>query len=331
MYSQAATITQRATNKGPLNILCMDTHERYQSNLAKTGHNFYSFYIEKEKKWDENYAQIPDNYYRVMNPSESVHLHSGIYFDLVLSQSKFGQFQVLAPIAREIGAPLVSVEHTLPHSVWSPQKFNLIKSMQGDYNIFLSDFSRKSWEYDGNIIHNSVDTGLFSPADKERKPYALSIVNEWKTRDYFCGYNLWKEVTQDIPTRVRGDNEGWTTPTKTTEELINEYRSATVFLNTSLNSTCPTTVLEAAACGIPIVTTATTMLPEIISNGYNGYISNEPGELNRYVKYLLERPDIARWMGANARQTMIEKFSMDSFISKWNELFESTREFVFKG
>lgn len=331
MYSQVATITHRATNKGPLNILCMDTHERYQTNLAQTGHNFYSFYVEGQKVWNPVYGETPDNYHRILNPSGRNQLQNAVIFDLILSQNKFGQFQVLSEVAKQIGVPIINVEHTLPYKTWSQRKLEQAKSMKGDYNVYLSEFSRREWNGEGTIIHNAVDVDIFCPADVHKIPHVLSIVNEWKTRDYFCGYNLWCDVTHDIPTHVRGDNAGWTTPTDTLEELVNEYRQATVFLNTSLYSTCPTTVLEAAACGLPIVTTATTMLPDIIENGYNGFITNKPEELNMYVKRLLNNPELAYELGQNARKTMIERFSMDSFVQKWNNLFESTRDFVYTG
>lgn len=336
MYTPIATIAHKAINTGPLNILCMDTHERYQSNLCKTGHNFYSLYHVQQKKWDDRYSSPPENYHRILNPSAAMQLHNGIVFDLVLSQNKFGQFQTLEQIAKQIHAPLVSIEHTLPHDKMDTNKVDISRNMRGDYNIYLSEYSRNVWKSEGTLIHNAVDTDFFCPADDESfqlsKLHAFSVVNEWKTRDPFCGYELWKEIIRnDIPVYVRGDNPGWTEPAKTLEILRDEYRSSRLFLNTSLVSTCPTTVLEAAACGVPIVTTATTMLPEIIQNGYNGFISNDVNKLREYVNLLLNDSKLAFELGNNARKTMIEKFSIHSFVAKWNELFDSTREFVFKG
>lgn len=328
MFSQVATIVHRAKNKDKLNILCMDTHEAYQTNLCKTGHNFFSLYSPEQKKWDEKYRPVPENYHRIIDPVEQNHLQNGVFFDLVLSQNKFGQFQLLYNIAKKIHAPLVSLEHTLPLPNWP--HFESAKAMRGDFNIYLSEYSKSKWESDGELIHNCVDISTFFPAETPKGSHALSIVNEWKSRDYFCGYNLWKQVTSDIPTVVRGDND-WTTPTKDIDELVFEYRSAPVFLNTSLNSTCPTTVLEAMSCGTPVVTTATTMLPEIIEHGVNGFITNEPAELNKYTKMLINDLDLSRKLGYNARKTIEERFSLESFIEKWNCLFDKTREFVFRG
>ena len=65
MTNPVASITRAATRKfsEPLNILTFPTHERYESGLAKTGHDFYAFRAEGLKNWNEDYAKRPDNYY----------------------------------------------------------------------------------------------------------------------------------------------------------------------------------------------------------------------------------------------------------------------------
>ena len=45
-----------------LNILTFATHERYEENLCKTGHNFYSLKV-GGKQWDAEYAKVPENYH----------------------------------------------------------------------------------------------------------------------------------------------------------------------------------------------------------------------------------------------------------------------------
>ncbi|SVC32840.1 uncharacterized protein METZ01_LOCUS285694, partial [marine metagenome] len=60
-----ATIVQslihRATRKDdePLNILTFPTHERYQTNMAETGHNFYMWQGKGIKPWKLEYSPIP--------------------------------------------------------------------------------------------------------------------------------------------------------------------------------------------------------------------------------------------------------------------------------
>ena len=55
MLSPITSIIRAATRKkeDKLNILTFPTHERYESMLAKTGHNFYAYRAEGIKDWNE--------------------------------------------------------------------------------------------------------------------------------------------------------------------------------------------------------------------------------------------------------------------------------------
>ena len=75
------------------------------------------------------------------------------------------------------------------------------------------------------------------------------------------------------------------------------------------------------ACGCAVVSTATCMIPEIIKNGQNGYIANNPKQLREYVNKLLSDEDLATELGIEARKTVINNFSLNNFVSKWNEVF----------
>ena len=80
--------------KDKYNIITFDTHERCQSELAKTGHNFYAFRYDGCKVWNTTFAKIPNNYY-IMPKNQ---ISRGIDFDFILSQSKFGQLQIAKQI-----------------------------------------------------------------------------------------------------------------------------------------------------------------------------------------------------------------------------------------
>ena len=66
-------------------------------------------------------------------------------------------------------------------------------------------------------------------------------------------------------------------------ELLNIYDKASVFLNTTTVSSLPTVILEAMAMEIPVVSTATCLIPKIvIEHGVNGFVSNDIRELRNY-------------------------------------------------
>ncbi len=304
-------------------ILTFDTHERYQTQLCKTGHDFYSFRYNDCKKWDNNYAKLPENYYILPEGG----LPTSINFDFILSQSKFGQFQIGLQLNQHLDVPLVSLEHPLPLPHWNNDQLNQFKSMVGDLNIFISEYSVGNWGIDceADVIHHSVDTKTFKPVEerKEKSPEVLSVVNDFKNRDYCCNYAGWQRVTEGFDTKLLGSSpDGSSKPAESIEDLVTEYNSAKVFLNTSTISPVPTSLLEAMACGCPVVTTATCMIPEIIKNGQNGFMSNDESELKEYIKKLLEDRELAIHMGNQARETIKEQFSEEKFINNWNNIFD---------
>ena len=327
MSNQAENIIRRANSEKPekYNILTFPTHERYESQLAKTGHNFYIFNAEGMKKWNDAFAPIPDNYH--MFPENTI--YQGINFDFILSQSKFGQFQLASQMNNQLRLPIVSLEHTLPiPQLYSPEQLASMRSMSGNINVFISDFSKDAWAVPGvcEVIHHSIDSELFKPMNLDRKPQVLSVANDFVNRDYCLNYYGWQRVTEGLTTRLVGDTEGLSKPAESTEKLVEEYNESQIFFNSSTLSPVPTSLLEAMSCGCAVVSTATCMIPEVIKNGVNGFISNDEGELRGYIEQLLNDEDLRKKLGDSARQTVINDFSEKRFINEWNNIFDSAYE-----
>jgi glycosyltransferase involved in cell wall biosynthesis len=314
----------------PLNIICAPTHEAQEVTMAMTGHNFYAWRVldNSIKDWNPQYRPLPKNYTLLDPHLGNNQLPSWIDFDLVLSQNKFGQYPVLKKVADFLRIPLISLEHTLPVPEWNEAILQQLFNMKGDVNVFISEYSKKAWGWENTnaeVVDHGIDVDLFKPEPTAiKKPHALSVVNKWPERNWCCGWDLWQNLKQYFPTHVVGDSPGLSSPAKDTDELVKFYNEAQIFLNTSLVSPIPTSLLEAMSCGTPVVSTATCMIPEIIVNGYNGYISNNLDELKFYCQQLLADPDLCRTMGQNARKTILDRFTSEKFVARWNEIFYKT-------
>jgi glycosyltransferase involved in cell wall biosynthesis len=73
------------------------------------------------------------------------------------------------------------------------------------------------------------------------------------------------------------------------------------------------------------------MIPEIVENGVNGFISNDEEELKQYLVDLLNDEELAKKLGENARKTIVENFSQEEFIRKWDFLLKQTAKKFFRG
>jgi hypothetical protein len=194
-------------------------------------------------------------------------------------------------------------------------------------NIFISEFSKKSWgiDYNSNVIHHGIDSDLFAPTNIARQKHILTVANDFIKRNYCLHYDLWCELTGDLPNKVVGETEGLSKSASSLNELVEEYNKCQVYFNTS-TTPIPMSLLEAMACGCAVVTVDASMMPEIIENGVNGFITNDKDQLKKYLVQLLNDNDLRETIGNNARKTILEKFSEQAFLNKWNSVFDNIYE-----
>jgi glycosyltransferase involved in cell wall biosynthesis len=84
------------------------------------------------------------------------------------------------------------------------------------------------------------------------------------------------------------------------------YAAADVYVGPSLEDTFAQPPAEAMACGLPVITSATNGTAEIITDGVDGLIVQDPNDtedLANKVRLLYENPDPCRSLGDNAVRT----------------------------
>jgi glycosyltransferase involved in cell wall biosynthesis len=175
------------------------------------------------------------------------------------------------------------------------------------------------------VVPHMVDTDLFQPNFTSPKSNAiLSVVNDYKERNKECGYSVWQKNTAGLNTKLVGtSNCGISTPAKDVNELLSYYQSHKIFLNTSLVSPLPMSVLEAMACGLCVISTNTCDLPNVIRDGYNGYLFDPAEDISEQLKQLTNYDDKTFLkIGNNARNTILEKFSKTNFVKNWCDVID---------
>lgn len=307
------------------NILTFNTHERYQTQIAKTGHNFYAFNFDGGKDWYDGHAPMPENYYQL--PKNS--MYPGVVFDFIFVNSKFGQFQTAMEINQKLQLPILCLEHTLPLLNWPNDQLAAFQRMKGDVNVFITEYSKRAWGMPGEVVYHSIDTDLFYPNnDMVRIDQVLTVAHDFVNRDYALNYKGWERITKDLPRVVVGNTPGLSEQSESVEDLIQTYQGASIYINPSTLSPVPTSMLEAMACGCAVVSTATCEIPNIIIDGVNGYLSNDESVLRDRVEMLLKDPAKAREIGLAGRETIKEKFSEERYIKEWNTIFDTVAKVI---
>lgn len=84
----------------------------------------------------------------------------------------------------------------------------------------------------------------------------------------------------------------------------------------------PLAVFESGLAGLPVISTYHAGIPDIIQDGFNGYLSNEhdvEGMANNMVK-LLNSPKSAKLMGSNGRKRIKENFTQKMHLERLDKI-----------
>ncbi|PIR06994.1 MAG: hypothetical protein COV55_01040 [Candidatus Komeilibacteria bacterium CG11_big_fil_rev_8_21_14_0_20_36_20] len=110
------------------------------------------------------------------------------------------------------------------------------------------------------------------------------------------------------------------------DDLPKEYRNCDLFVLSSDSESFGKVLVEANACGKPVVATATTGAKEIVRDGYNGWLVpiGDAQAMADKILYLLNSPTEAERLGENGRQLMREKFSdnTEQIVKFWEDIIE---------
>jgi glycosyltransferase involved in cell wall biosynthesis len=171
---------------------------------------------------------------------------------------------------------------------------SLIRSRIATKVIYQSEFSRKWWEdwygktrVPSSVIHNGIDLNIYSPGEiPSQHPYKLLLLEGNLGGGYEMGLDNAIRLTEILLTKHKLSVE-LTVVGKMTEEhkkhvssktsipvnwmgsvpreQIPEIdRSAHIFFSADLNAACPNAVIEALACGLPVVSFDTGALNELV-------------------------------------------------------------------
>ena len=109
------------------------------------------------------------------------------------------------------------------------------------------------------------------------------------------------------------------------ERVVEYYQKANVFVLPSLNEGMSNTVLEALACGLPVVATDTGGTKELIKDGVNGLIvrMKDSNDLVEKIEKLVLNPELEKNMALESRK-LAEKISWDIIADEYYKLYRET-------
>ncbi|WP_054707051.1 glycosyltransferase [Bacillus sp. JCM 19041] len=104
--------------------------------------------------------------------------------------------------------------------------------------------------------------------------------------------------------------------------MVEFYQGLDCFICSSESEHIPLPVLEAAACGIPIISTCVGIVPELIMHNENGLIV--PRNVRSFksgVKSLIDSPEKRSGFSEKIRKTIIDHWTLETCKTDWETFF----------
>jgi len=212
---------------------------------------------------------------------------------------------------------------------------------QVDTYIALSSFARRKFVAGGLPGDRVVVKPNFVSPDpgvgQGRGGYALFVGRLSEEKGLKTLATAWRTATA-IPLRVVGDGplsdtawpEGVTLlGVQPQEQVMALMQNATILI---LPSTCyenaPLTIVEAFACGLPVIASDIGSLPEFVRHRHTGLLfsSGDPQDLARQVRWAFEHPEELRAMRVNARREYEEKYTAERNYKMLMTIYEMAIE-----
>jgi len=113
-------------------------------------------------------------------------------------------------------------------------------------------------------------------------------------------------------------------PVERRDELVRLYQRSSIFVLPSHHEGMSTALLEAMACGLPVVSTAVGGAPEVVVDGENGLLvrPRDPKALAEALLTLLADDRLCQRLGRNAEATIERHHTWDAVGARYVACFE---------
>lgn len=159
-----------------------------------------------------------------------------------------------------------------------------------------------------------VDKGILTLLD------ALKILNQ-NGYEFVCDI-AGAETAEIDKTRLEQEIENRSLTAKTifhgavySYDKVGLFNNSDIFVFPSQNEAFPLVCIEAMQYSIPIITTDEGGIPDMVIDGYNGYICTDhrPESLAQNIAKLISDRDLRQRMGQNCRKHYEQHFTLNSF------------------
>jgi glycosyltransferase involved in cell wall biosynthesis len=207
---------------------------------------------------------------------------------------------------------------------------------------------------EGRVIYNGVDTSIFYPGDKSQarmelglpsgEKILLFVANGIKSNP-FKDYATLRKTIEFLGAQIQsplhfialgeeGEQErvGLVTihyipRTIDTKLIAQYYRASDLYIHPAKAETFPNSILEAMACGVPVVASNVGGISEQVDDGVTGFLipAQNPELMAKSVNVLLNDPTLMKRMGEAASQKVKHQFTLENQVEQYIAWYDQIR------
>jgi hypothetical protein len=198
----------------------------------------------------------------------------------------------------------------------------------GVHAVATSIIKAKSWGVTDDIITFGMDAGDYYPHIGEEEK-GLRICNFIESKRKILMWELQEKAFAGLAVTLVGHNPGMAgvKAAESWEELKRQLQRHRFYIHTAdprYEEGFNMATVEAMTAGMPVIGNRHAGSP--IRHGVSGFLSDDPDELRKYARMLLEDRKLANAMGEEARKAAREQFSIERFREGFWRAVETTRE-----
>lgn len=206
---------------------------------------------------------------------------------------------------------------------------------------FAADTSRENvLDRSIQVIQTGVDTMHFRPPDRRdvHEPFRLLYVGKWSPlKGVGMLAPIMRELGQGFELQYTGganaqkDRPGMPSNMRDigrlggSDAVIAAMQDADAFLFPSRSEGLPLSVLEAMACGLPVVAARGSSLGEVVDDGVTGILCDKDSasEFAGAVQRLAGHPMVRNRMGDESRRRAVAGHSLENMVTDWVDCYQS--------
>lgn len=165
------------------------------------------------------------------------------------------------------------------------------------------------------VYQKGLDILLPALSELKQLPWELTVVGDGPYRRSLENVALAHGISERI------NFTGW----QRDSDLVRLYQAANIFVFPSRHEGMPNVVLEAMACGLPVVATSIAGNEELVAYSETGLLipQEDPASLRKALSELLTNPELCKQMGGAGRKRVGEHFAWSSVAQQYIELLNS--------